>query len=128
MGIEIKISSLLRGLTFNGRYGAIVKFDSLEKKGEDVFTIPAEIKSHSLDSAIKEILIPSFKNYVERNGTNPKVAVLEGVGSFLISDSFDLNSSELKKTEINSGSSLSGSVKGKISVVTGGAQGFGEGW
>ena len=127
MGIETKISPLLRGLTFNGSYGSIVKFDSSEIKIGDPFIIPTEIKSHSSDLVVKDLLVSSFKSYVDKSGNNPKTAVLEGVGSFLITDSFDLNSSVIENPETVSGSSLAGSVKGKISVVTGGAQGFGEG-
>ena len=127
MGIETKISPLLRGLTFNGSYGSIVKFNSSEKRTGNTFIIPDKIKSYSSDSDVKDILVSSFKSYVEKNRTYPKTAVLEGVGSFQITNTFDLKNSEIDNPEIVSGSSLAGSVKGKISVVTGGAQGFGEG-
>jgi sorbitol-6-phosphate 2-dehydrogenase len=127
MGIETKISPLLRGLTFNGSYGNLVKFDSSENGTGDFFTIPEKIKLESSDSSVKDLLVSSFKNFVEKNGIYPKKAVLEGVGSFLISESFDSKSSNLKKSTEIAGNFLSGSVEGKISVVTGGAQGFGEG-
>lgn len=127
MGIETKISPLLRGITFNGSYGRMVKFDSSENRSEDTFIIPAKIKMQSSDSALKNILCSSFSSYLEKYGTFPETAILEGVGSFLITENFDSNGIKIKKTGKNSGSTLAGSVKGKISVVTGGAQGFGEG-
>lgn len=127
MGIETKISPLLRGLTFNGNHGSIVKFDSSKDRSGDILQIPEEIKSYTSELKIKDILVSSYNKYVEANGTHPKTAVLEGVGSFLITESFDSGSSVINNRETVSGSSLSGSVKGKISVVTGGAQGFGEG-
>lgn len=127
MGIETTIAPLLRGLTFNGSNGSIVKFNSLENKESNVFFVPEKIKSCSSDSALIEILVSSFNNYVEVNGTYPKTAELKGVGSFFITKSFDSSSSVKNNPEAVSGNSLSGSVKGKISVVTGGAQGFGEG-
>ena len=125
MGIETTIAPLLRGLTFNGNHGNIVRFDKLEKQDSSIFVIPEKVKSQKSDSAVKDILVSSFNTYVDANGTYPKTAVLEGVGSFLITMSF--NSAEKVVTSSASGSSLAGAVKGKISVVTGGAQGFGEG-
>lgn len=116
MGIETTIAPLLRGLTFNGSYGSLVKFDSVEKSENDVFIIPEKIKSQTSDSAVKDILAEAFTGYVDTYGSNPKTAVLNGVGSFVISS--------------NGGDTISaqsGIVKNRISVVTGGAQGFGEG-
>ncbi len=127
MGIEKIIAPLLRGLTFNGSHGSIVKFKSSEKMEDNVFLIPEKIKSCSSDSAVKDFLAASFNKYIEVNGIYPKTAVLRGVGSFLITESFDLSNSIKNNLEAVSGSALSWAVKGKISVVTGGAQGFGEG-
>ena len=56
MGIETKISPLLRGLTFNGSYGSIVKFESSENITGDSFIIPSEIKLHSSDLTINTLL------------------------------------------------------------------------
>lgn len=127
MGIETTISSLLRGLTFNGNYGHIVKFNPREIKTGNVFDIPVEIKSKSTDFDIKCLLKTSFTSYVDKHGSYPDTALLEGVGSFSIMNSFDSESpdNEISQPEISG--LLTGSVKGKVSVVTGGAQGFGEG-
>ncbi|MDA3940362.1 MAG: SDR family NAD(P)-dependent oxidoreductase [Spirochaetia bacterium] len=126
MGIEKTIAPLLRGLSFNGSYGSIVRFESSRKQGDDVLLISNKVKSQTSDSAVKDILVSSFEDYVKAHGTYPKTAALEGVGSFSITSDFDSSSINKKLTAVQS-SSLSGSVKGKISVVTGGAQGFGEG-
>jgi len=127
MGIETTIAPLLRGLTFNGNHGSIIRFNKLEKQDSSIFVIPNEIKSQTSDSAVKDILVSSFNIYVDANGTYPETAVLEGVGSFLITMSFNSAEKVVTTTSSASGSSLAGAVKGKISVVTGGAQGFGEG-
>lgn len=127
MGIETTISPLLRGLTFNGNYGHIVKFNPREIKKGNVLDIPVEIKSKSTDSDTKDLLKKSFTSYVDKHGSYPDTVLLEGVGSFSIMKSFDSESpdNEISQSEISG--VLSGSVKGKVSVVTGGAQGFGEG-
>ncbi len=116
MGIETTIAPLLRGLTFNGSYGSTVKFDSIEKSEDDILIIPEKIKSQTSDTAIKNILTAAFTGYVNTHKIMPKTAVLNGVGSFLIGN----NSYESKSVQ-------PGIVKNRISVVTGGAQGFGEG-
>lgn len=121
MGIETTIAPLLRGLTFNG---SIVRFNSSENKEGDVFLIPEKIKSYSSDLAVKDLLVSSFKSYVDINKNCPKIAVLKGIGSFSIMESFDSVDNNHAR---GFSSSFAGSVKGKISVVTGGAQGFGEG-
>ena len=76
MGIEKTIAPLLRGLTFNGNHGSIVRFDSSENMEGNVFLIPEKIKSCSSDSAVKDFLAASFNKYIEVNGTYPKTAVL----------------------------------------------------
>jgi len=116
MGIETTIAPLLRGLTFNGSYGSTVKFDRIEKLEDDSLIIPEKIKSQTSNTAIKDILTAAYTGYVDNYGFNPKTAVLNGVGCFLIGN----NNYESKCVQ-------SGIVKNKISVVTGGAQGFGEG-
>ena len=86
MGIETTIAPLLRGLTFNGSYGSTVLFDNIERIEKDALIIPNKIKSQSTDSAIKEILAAAYTSYVDAHGSNPEIAVLNGVGSFLISN------------------------------------------
>jgi sorbitol-6-phosphate 2-dehydrogenase len=136
IGNETKISPLLRGLTFDGSKGRIVLFDRMEKQTGEFLTIPADIKSQVSDLDINDILVFAFNKYIDIHGSSPDVAVLEGVGSFFIGDSFDivdkLRSGNRESVipapgKIDLSGSLAGTVKGKISVVTGGAQGFGEG-
>jgi len=127
MGIETKISPLLRGLTFNGSYGNIVKFTTTESTKSKVLVVPSEIKSEVSDSEIKGILVSAFNSYVDTNGRYPSTAVLDGVGTFSIEGSFDLYKQAKSKSLSGTDSLLAGAVKGKVSVVTGGAQGFGEG-
>ena len=127
MGIETIIAPLLRGLTFNGNFGRLIKFNSSENPAGRTFNIPAEIKSQTSDSEIKDIMVSAFNSYVDVNETYPETAVLEGVGTFTI---VEKNNSPKHIDSVSpsvSGSTLASSVKGKISVVTGGAQGFGEG-
>ena len=128
MGIETKIAPLLRGLTFNGSHGRIVKFTTTtEIKKSKVLVIPSEIKSEVSDLEIKDILVSNLNDYVEANGSYPSAVVLDGVGSFSIEESFNFQKQADSVSLSVPGSLLSAVVKGKISVVTGGAQGFGEG-
>ena len=124
MRIETKISALLRGLTFNGRQGSLVRFNSEEGSYDESLIIPEGIKSGQSDTDIKNILVKAFNNYVGLHGNNPKTAVLKGVGSFALSTGISTDRTDLLP---KSASTLQGTVKNKISVVTGGAQGFGEG-
>lgn len=127
MGIETTIAPLLRGLTFNGSHGSIVKFDSSGNTDGNVFIIPEKIKSCSSVSDATNLLMSSFKTYMVINRTYPETAILEGVGSFSIIENFGSNTHINNNLVTGSIGSQSFAVKGKIAVVTGGAQGFGEG-
>ncbi len=116
MGIETTISPLLRGLTFNGSYGSTVKFDTIENSDKDALIIPETIKAQAKDTVIRDILTEAYTSYVDTHGFSPKTALLNGVGTFSISS-----------TKSESIDAQWGVVKNRISVVTGGAQGFGEG-
>jgi sorbitol-6-phosphate 2-dehydrogenase len=126
MGIETTIAPLLRGLTYNGSHGKLVRFDGTEKLDNSFFVIPEKIKNCLTETDIKDILVSSYNNYVSKKGTSPLGAVFKGFGSFIFEEIID--SVELGNSQTPVSSLLpAGSVKGKISVVTGGAQGFGEG-
>lgn len=141
------IASLLRGCTFDGEKGAVVHFDEKELDNSEAFQIPNAVTNETDPVRIGKILCPAFDSYVDSHGRFPDTAVLKGVGSYLIGESYDsavrgnphtggeADKSEVplvddaKSSDFGTGrnSRASFGIKGKISVVTGGAQGFGEG-
>jgi sorbitol-6-phosphate 2-dehydrogenase len=114
---NIKIAAQLRGLSYKNNRSQIVSYQSgtLSADGETVVLK----NSPQSDSLISE----AFNDYVRTKGDFPKAVQIEGLGSFLIGENYDAaNRTGLKKVEC-----CPGVLSNKVSVVTGGAQGFGEG-
>ena len=106
------IAPLLRGITFDGNKGDIVIYQK-------------ELKNANL-AVTEDTLESAILAYKNKNGKFPRSVSVDGLeGGFLLGESYDdaLNgtSKEMKKTGRMS------VVYNKVSVVTGGAQGFGEG-
>jgi sorbitol-6-phosphate 2-dehydrogenase len=100
----IEISPLLRGLTFDGEKGNIVIFkETLEK---------AEL------SCSADELVAKFK-------PGMRSVSIAGVGGFLLGEDYDDALNGTSKAQKISGRAAV--VNNKVCVVTGGAQGFGEG-
>lgn len=146
MDVKGIIASLLRGCTFDGEKGAVVHFVEKELNDSKVFQIPMAITNETDPVRIGDVLCPALDSYVSSHGRFPDTAVLKGVGSYLIGESYDSvirgdsRTGEDDKSEVSllddvkssdpgagRNSRASFGIKGKISVVTGGAQGFGEG-
>ena len=100
----LEIAPMLRGLTFDGEKGDIIVFkESLEK---------AELRCSPAEPASK------FK-------TGMRSVFVDGVGGFLIGEDYDSAVSGAANPAKVTG--RAGVVNNKVCVVTGGAQGFGEG-
>jgi sorbitol-6-phosphate 2-dehydrogenase len=106
------IGPLLRGLCFDGERGSIVSWSPDEKAGKLAVSSPSLSEGplgKAEEKAVLEALKAAFK------GKNPRTAdsvSYPGVGSFLL-------------THPKPGSSRNEVVRDKVSLVTGGAQGFG---
>jgi len=100
----LEISPLLRGLSFDGEKGDIVVFK------EQVETAELTCSADALSTAFK----PGMRS-----------VMVEGVGGFLLGEDYDdavAGTSNVRKV-----TGRAAVVHNKVCVVTGGAQGFGEG-
>lgn len=103
----VKIAAQLRGLTISeDRLSKVSYSEKINKSGANTLEIK---KSENLEEDIKT----SFAQFKKDQSSFPDVVNIEGVGSYSIDSTYDTSN----KHPLN----------GKISVVTGGAQGFGEG-
>ena len=124
------IPPILRGLTFDGEKGNIVVFS--EETGATVSGEPPfatlTLSSNTEDDLIRQT-INTFTEYRERNGKNPSALLVKDCGTFCLGKSYDeaRNKYRFKTNTPDHDMGRSAVVCGKISVVTGGAQGFGEG-
>ncbi len=139
--IEItKIAPVIRGLTYDGRSGAIVTFDPGDSASEEpgASTDETVVIDGSKLSDVDEIeeaaatIVEAYGQTVAQTGTRPRIVRIKGVGRFCISD---------VPPAIAGGGAAAGGrpaggsrdkatadprIAGRIVVVTGGAQGFGE--
>jgi len=106
------VAPLLRGITFDGNKGDIVVYN--ESLNDPELTADTD----SLQDAMNA--------YKDKNGASPRTVAVEGIpGGFMLGESYDdavNGTSEEKKI-----SGRAAVVYNKVAVVTGGAQGFGEG-
>jgi sorbitol-6-phosphate 2-dehydrogenase len=105
------MAPLLRGITYDGSKGDIVIYqESLD--GADL-----NCSAQNLETAVG--------TYKEKHGAFPRSVAVEGLGGFLLGESYDdaLNGTSNEKKK----SGRAAVVYNKVAVVTGGAQGFGEG-
>lgn len=101
---NLEISPLLRGLTFDGEKGDVVVFKDVVENAE--LTCTAEELTEKFKPGMRSVSV-------------------EGVGSFLLGEDVDdaVNGTS-KATKLTGRAAV---VNNKVTVVTGGAQGFGEG-
>ena len=100
----LKIAPMLRGLSFDGEKGDIVVFKEAVENAE---------------------LVCSVDELTEKFSAGIRSVMVEGVGGFLLGEDYDdaLNgTSNVRKV-----TGRAAVVNNKVCVVTGGAQGFGEG-
>jgi sorbitol-6-phosphate 2-dehydrogenase len=101
---NLEISPLLRGLTFNGEKGDIVVFKDAIENAE--LTCTAEELEAKVKSGVRSISV-------------------QGVGGFLLGEDYDDAVNGTSNARKLTGRAAV--VSNKVCVVTGGAQGFGEG-
>lgn len=100
----LEIAPLLRGLSFNGEKGDIVVFKDRIDYAE--LTCTADELADKFQAGMHSVIV-------------------EGVGGFLLGEDYDDAVNGTNTAPISTG--RSGVVNNKVCVVTGGAQGFGEG-
>ena len=139
---DLHIAPLLRGCSFDGDNGKIVITDRTGNRpgseGEEgvLFLEP---------EAGEEDIVRLWRQYEEKHGGGPVVVVRKGGAVYAFGDSYDqaqemlesflqggAGSSDIRTAakptaEESAGYDRSAVVRGKVAVVTGGAQGFGEG-
>ncbi len=116
-----EMGALLRGQTFDGAKGMFVRFHADEPTGRGDETVSADSTSQVLQK---------FKAFSETKQVYPRRVHAEGIGWYTLGKTYDEAGSSAELT-VSSGDAAETSrdkvVDGKIAVVTGGAQGFGEG-
>ena len=117
------IAPLLRGLTFDGEKGAIVVFDeAIPSLDEQTLSVSLDLADESYGDRV----IESFQAFQAEKGSCPRRVVVEGLGAFALGPTYDEAKSGSGEISQTASTSRSDVVRNKISVVTGGAQGFGE--
>ena len=114
---------LLRGLTFDGEKGAIVVFDEAIPAHDEQTLI---VSIDPAEESSGERVIESFRAFQAERGCCPRRVVVEGLGAFLLGPTYDEAKSGAGEISQAASTSRADVVRNKISVVTGGAQGFGE--
>ena len=122
------IPPIVRGMTFNGETGLVVTVrDSIQAQ----LTLPAIDEDADLEQNIL-VWREAFSAFTKQQGRFPATVAVEGEEWTLgIGDSLDAASegSGTDRDPSQRGSSARADImRGKISLVTGGAQGFGEGF
>ena len=128
------IGPLLRGLTFDGEAGAFVAFHPEGAAGTrhapsqpgallelDLPESGAFAEAHELAAAVEALLIPAFRTFEATHASAPKELLVRGVGSFSIEPRRP--PAERSPFRLPDRNRL---VAGRVALVTGGAQGFGE--
>ena len=115
-------AAYLRGMTFDGEKGCIVLFSEKPVQAGRTVTLPALPEDTGEIAAILEKNIDP--------ASCPDAVTVENAGSFILAGSYD-EAVSIRDTG-TAGSSAGGkagvpAVQGKVVLVTGGAQGFGEG-
>ncbi len=147
--IEI-IAPVLRGLSFNGEKGKIVKYIENKNsakcltdiyKQETLYINPVvnDISS-GISVAEKKVikqLVDEYNNYTTKHDKQPVLVMLDSIGLFIIGETYeDLNNILGNKPDINKSEKKADKyfnrydrnliVKNKVSAVTGSAQGIGR--
>ncbi|AEC02847.1 SDR family oxidoreductase [Parasphaerochaeta coccoides] len=132
--------ALIRGLTFDGEKGLFVhslenqeKQRTQEKQGKHEGKTDLVLPPVTQDDA--EATVKAWKTaydaYVSTSGTYPKIVEVSGTGFYSLGSGYDeaADASSPVSSRVGHLSSVQRAdvVRGKIGLVTGGAQGFGEG-
>ena len=119
-----RLAPILRGVTFDGRKGLIVCRSENKIDAEVSFELPVA-------GSEAETVKTALETFRKKEGRWPALVELKGSGTYSLADSY---ASAVKQLETGKPVSMSSSaidrnsiVKGKVAVVTGGAQGFGFG-
>lgn len=120
--------ALIRGLTFDGEKGLSVhSLDAYGGKADLVLPPVAEEDAESTVDAWKT----AYGAYVSAKGAYPKLIEVEGTGFYSLGAGYDEAADTTVPVSARYGEGPSRDradvVRGKIGLVTGGAQGFGEG-
>ena len=117
------IASYLRGMTFDGEKGKIIHYT---EKSMDGSFLTVQLPNLPGDKA-------SLASFLEKEVGQERLAevvTLPEGGSFIIADSYDQALQAIRNGSFGERTPFEGgipAVKDKIALVTGGAQGFGEG-
>lgn len=129
------VAPILRGCSFDGDNGKIVITD---RNGAEAAGTTAESLFLEQDVS-EEGIIDGWRQYKETHGAGPRIVVRKGAAVYALGGTHGEAQEVLEKYrtgKIEGGKAASGKtaghdrnavVRGKIAVVTGGAQGFGEG-
>lgn len=133
--IEIT-APVLRGLSFDGEKGKIVKYIQDKQKAEkliDIYKTKSLHIKYTGPEISSEHIADSFKNYINRNNKQPLLVMIDSIGLFILGESYkEINDIlecrfNLNKKQTNGNKAdRNRIVKNKVSVVTGGAQGIGK--
>ncbi len=118
----VMISPVIRGLTFDGRSCLAVVYDendSPDSENRDRILHITDFKPDNAEEQLKELIT----KYKSGNGVFPESIVIKGEGTYRLGNSYNKGISG--KTG-NTDCSDFTVVNDRVSVVTGGAQGFGE--
>jgi sorbitol-6-phosphate 2-dehydrogenase len=126
--IEI-VAPVLRGAAFDGEKGKIVVVDDQEFASAPEGVLSLELSADEPEDKLSDAVIEAVKSF---SGDLWCVA-LKGQGRFFLGESYDEAMSlkdslkPLAKEKSSATNSRDNIVRNKVAVVTGGAQGFGEG-
>jgi sorbitol-6-phosphate 2-dehydrogenase len=118
----------LRGLTFDGQKGAFVLFDGASPAPAGSPTLPAASLA-SLET-LPDMIAGALQGFRDRTKTEPVAFSLEGVGTLWFGRDADeamARRDGRKHTPMARGPGFLPHLENKVAVVTGAAQGFGEG-
>src|SRR5690554_2161682 len=122
------IPPIVRGMTCNGETGLFV---TAMDAGEAEFTLTSIDMNKTLEHHVSEWR-GAFTAFTEKHRRYPKSIALEGANWVLgLGDEFDTASKGIgsdRNPALPGSSARADIMRGKISLVTGGAQGFGEGF
>ena len=116
------IASYLRGMSYDGEKGKVVTFSKKDLNISGAVVLPALPEGHEE--------IAGILNEKLKAADLPEVVKLEKGGSFILADSYDEALRMIQTGSYGDSSLWKGGnpiVRDKIALVTGGAQGFGEG-
>ncbi len=124
--MKLTAGPVLRGITYNGHCGVTVSYHRDFQPG----SAQQVLELNEQDHASAEAVIEAASKFIESRGCCPQAVKLGGEGWLVLADSYDearagKETSRIPGIDVKPGRAEV--VRGKIALVTGGAQGFGEG-